>query len=233
MILIQIAYLICAYLIGSIPYMLLLSRARGFDLTGEPDFHIAMYRKFGRLEGASGIFVDFAKGIISVLAGYYAHFDLGFVAAAAVVVTCGQMWPVFQKFNGEKGNTTGMGACATMLIAYGAGMVFYVGIGIMIIGFLVRTIPRFVAAKTWRERFGFGGPASNSLPLGILLGFATMPALAALMHIRIEIILSLLCIFLVIVIRRLTAGIRHDMKEPRSSKSSILFNRLFFDRSYY
>ncbi len=231
--LIQVIYLVCAYLLGSIPYMLLLGRARGYDLSHETDLHMALYRKVGRIEGASGIAVDFLKGIIAVLAGFLLRFDLVFVAAAAILVTCGQMWPVFQRFNGEKGNTTGLAAIATLLIAYDEGWIFYVGISIIFIGFLVRTTPRFMSANTWYQRLSFGGPASNSLPLGMFIGFAMMPLIAGLVKIRWEITLALLLIFVFIIIRRLTARVRTDIRERRSSISRILINRLLFDRSYY
>lgn len=231
--LIQIIYLVCAYLLGSIPYMLLLGRAKGVDLSYETDLHSALYHKVGRFEGVSGVVVDILKGIVAVLAGYLLRFDLVFVAAAAVLVTCGQMWPVFQRFNGEKGNTTGLAASATMLIAYNEEWVFYVGVTIIFIGFLVRTVPRLIAAKTWYQRLSFDGPASNSLPLGMFLGFAIMPLMAALLKIRWEMTLALLLIFIFIVIRRLTASVRRDIREGKHSISRILFNRLFFDRSYY
>jgi glycerol-3-phosphate acyltransferase PlsY len=85
--LVDICLLIVAYLIGSFPYMFLLSRAMGFDLSEEPDYHIAMYRKVGRLAGFSGILVDFLKGVIPVLIGYYFNLDLWAVSGAAVLST--------------------------------------------------------------------------------------------------------------------------------------------------
>ena len=66
----EIALLIGAYLLGSLPYMMLLGRARGIDLSQEKDLHIALWRKVGRLEGLSGAVVDTLKGVIPVLIGF-------------------------------------------------------------------------------------------------------------------------------------------------------------------
>jgi glycerol-3-phosphate acyltransferase PlsY len=230
---IEILLPVAAYLIGSFPYMLLLSRALGHDLTKERDYHIAMYREVGRLAGASGIIVDILKGVIPVLIGFCLGLDPHIVAAAAVMATFGQMWPVFQRFNGEKGNTTGFGATGTLTFSYGAWLIFVIAVAFFVIGFLVRTVPRFAAASTWYKRLSFDGPASNSMPIGMLLGFAAMPISAYVLQQPLWMILSLLLIFIGIIIRRLTAGIRKDISQRKSHTGCILINRFFLDRSYY
>jgi glycerol-3-phosphate acyltransferase PlsY len=232
--LIEICLIILAYLIGSIPYMLLLSRAMGFDISKEPDFHIAMYRKVGRLAGFSGVLVDFLKGLISVLIGYFLNLELWGVAGAAVAATVGQMWPVFQKFNGEKGNTTGLGAAVGLTLCYDAGWVLLAGVVFMLAGFLIRTIPRFMAPnQTFKDMLGFGGPVSNSLPICMILGFLAMPVVASILQVQWAIIAALWLIFILIVVRRLTADVRKDIREGKVSTGKILFNRLLLDRSYY
>jgi glycerol-3-phosphate acyltransferase PlsY len=232
--LIDICLIIGAYLIGSIPYMLMLSRAKGFDLSNEPDFHIAMYRKVGRWEGFSGVLVDFLKGLIPVLIGYYLNLDLWAVAGSAVAATVGQMWPVFQKFDGEKGNTTGLGAATALTLCYDAGWVLLAAVIFMLFGFLIRTIPRFmVRGQTFKDMLGFGGPVSNSMPIGMLLGFAVMPLVSWLLDEPWEMSVALLLILVFIIVRRLTASVRKDISEGKSSTGRILLNRLFLDRSYY
>jgi glycerol-3-phosphate acyltransferase PlsY len=232
--LIEICLVIGAYLLGSFPYMLLLSRAKGVDLSEEPDFHIAMYRKVGRLEGFSGILVDFLKGVIPVIIGYFLNLELWAVAGAAVLSVIGQMWPVFQKFDGEKGNTTGLGAATALTLSYNAGWVLLIGAVLMILGFLIRTIPRMIVqGQTFRDRLSFGGPVSNSLPIGMLLGFVAMPLVSWLLNCPWEITTALLLILVGIIIRRLTAKVRKDIREKKLSTGRILLNRLFLDRSYY
>jgi len=233
-IIIKAVVLIVSYLIGSIPYMLLLSRSKGVDLSLDEDFHIAMYRKVGRLEGLSGIAVDVLKGIIPVLIGFFLGLDLLIVAFAGVAAVCGQMWPVFQKFNGEKGNTTGIGVMVTLCFIYGAYIAFGVCGFSMLMGFFIRTVPRFMkSGQTLKDRLAFSGPASNSLPLGMIIGFASLPLVTWLTQQPFELTLAFLCMFLLIILRRLTAGLAADLKEPRTGISSILINRILYDRSYY
>ena len=109
----DIVLIIGSYLLGSFPYMLLRSRARGLKVTPGEDYHIAMWHKMDHREGVIGIGVDALKGVIPIAAGFIFDFGLAIIAIAGVAAVIGQMWPVFQKFNGEKGNTTGAGMIVT------------------------------------------------------------------------------------------------------------------------
>lgn len=229
----EIALLIGAYLLGSFPYMLLLSRAKGFDLSHEPDFHIAMYRKVGKLAGLSGIAVDCLKGIIPVLIGYFLDFPLVITAFAGVAAVFGQMWPVFQRFDGEKGNTTGLGAELALSLCYNGFLFFFCSGIIMLTGFFIRTIPRMRKEKNLNERLKLGGPPSNSVPIAMIVGFAVMPIVSWLIDQPPVMTIALLVIFIGIVIRRLTAKLGRDIKNPRTGLGKILLNRLILDRSYY
>lgn len=228
----NIALIIGAYLFGSLPYMSALSKARGVDLSPEEDFHIALWRKAGRVEGVSGILVDLSKGIIPVLLGFGFSLPLAVVATAGVAGVAGQMWPVFQKFDGEKGNSTGLAMVATLALAYKIYSPIVIALIPIVLGALIRTLPRFFAAnQTLNERFKFGGPASRSLPLGMAIGFAVMPIVAWWLHQPLEVTLALAVLFVIIMIRRLTAGITADLKTA-TSITSILINRFLYDRSY-
>ena len=228
----DIALIIGSYLLGSIPYMLLLSRAKGIDLSREDDLHIAMWRKVGRLEGLSGILFDVFKGVIPIIIGFMFDFRLVVVASAGVAAVAGQMWPVFQKFDGEKGNSPGLPLFITLSIVYQAYWVLAIAIIPIAAGAGIRTIPRFMApGQTINERFHLGGPPSRSLPLGMVIGFAFMPLASWLLKQPLEMTLPLLVLFIIIVVRRLTANINADIK-PATSITSILINRLLYDRSY-
>jgi glycerol-3-phosphate acyltransferase PlsY len=230
----EIILLVAAYLLGSFPFMLLVSRAKGFDLSNEPDHHIAMYRKVGRGIGLLGILVDVLKGALSVFIGFWLNYPIIITAAAGILATLGQMWPVFQKFNGEKGNTTGGGTMLALCLCYNAYWVLIVGVCIWAIGFLIRTIPRFLASgQTLNEKFGLGGPPSNSLPIAMLAGFAVCPLLFWLWNKPVELTIASLIIFIAIVIRRLTAGVRKDIVLRKTGVCRILLNRFLLDRSFY
>ena len=228
----NVALIIGAYLLGSTPYMALVARAKGLDPSQEEDLHDALWRKAGRLIGLSGVLVDILKGIIPIIIGFIFNFPLAITAAAGVAAIVGQMWPIFQKFDGERGNSTGLGMVAAISITYNAYMILLLACIPALAGFLIRTIPRFISpGQTLNERLMLGGPQSRSLPLGIIIGFAIAPLISLGFQYPLEMTLGLAAVFIVIVVRRLTADIRADLKTATNVKS-ILLNRLLYDRSY-
>jgi len=111
--------------------------------------------------------------------------------------------------------------------------VFIIAAVIALTGFFVRTIPRFMkTGQTLNERFMFGGPVSNSLPLGMIIAFAIAPLASWLLSQPMEMTLGLLAVFIAITVRRLTARLSEDLKEPKTGIRSILLNRILYDRSY-
>lgn len=222
----KVVLVICAYILGSFPLMYLLGRLRGVDLREYEDMHIALWRHVGRVEGFIGVVFDFAKGVIAVLVARAFDFDPVWVAVAGVVAVIGQMWPIFLKFDGEKGNSTGL-AMSGALATY-AMLVALVPVAI---GFAVRTIPRFrQSGQTMDDKLKFGGPPSLSLPLGMAIAFAVLPLAAWLVGQPLGVILALVVLFVLILIRRLTADLREDLRKP-SWNNRMLLNRLLFDRS--
>jgi len=149
----------------------------------------------------------------------------------------GQMWPVFRKFDGERGNTIGIGLTAALSLGHEADLayiIFTVGAICILTGILFRTIPRFIKKdQTFDERLKLGGPASNSMPLGMLTGFAAMPLVSWFIDQPPEMTLALAIVFLLIIIRRLTANILSDLKKPAIPIRKILINRALYDRSYF
>ncbi len=136
---------IIGYLLGSIPFGLLISRrARGVDIrqygsgrTGTTN----VLRTAGKKAAALAAFLDVLKGVLSVVfaglivgEGYLVvgGFTLGILVAqvlAALAAIAGHIWPIFLKFRGGRGVATFMGG---MIALYPpAGLV---GGGIMLIG---------------------------------------------------------------------------------------------------
>ncbi len=240
MLLADIALVLGAYLLGSLPYMTLLARAKGIELSHEEDLHFAIWSRIGRLWGLSGVAIDALKGVIPVIVGFSFHLHLAAIAASGVAAVAGQMWPVFWKFDGEKGNTTGIGfviALTSYLTATISPLAYWVFIIFAIPvfgGALVRTIPRFFASgQTLNQRLMLSGPASNSMPLGMLTGFAVAPIVSACLRQPQEMTWAFLAVFAIIMIRRLTAGLNKDLKQPKTGIGAILLNRFLYDRSYY
>ena len=221
-------WIIGAYLYAAIPVVYLIGRMRGVDLSKEEDMHISLWRKVGRSEGFIGVAWDVAKGGIAVaVVDRVFHLGPGVVAGVGLAVIVGEMWSIFLKFRGEKSNTTGLGMAAAL--AYQAIPFLLVPI---IIGVIVRTLPRFLdRRRTLDERLKFGGPPSFSLPLGMLAGFALFPVGCWAMGLPWETIAAGIALFVLIATKRLTAGLTDDLKIG-GNKLSILLNRLLFDRSF-
>ena len=223
----KVALIIGSYLLGSFPLLYLLGRLHGVDLRKYDDMHIALWRSVGRVEGFVGVTFDFAKAVIVVLLARNAGgFDPGWVAFAGVAAVAGQMWPVFLKFDGERGNSIGLamsGAVATCAM--------FIALVPVVIGAAVRTIPRFLQRnQNLSEKLKFGGPPSLSLPLGMAGFFAVLPLTAWAVGQPWEVTYSFIVLFVMIMLRRLTAKLREDMRKP-SWRNSMLLNRLLFDRS--
>jgi len=223
----KVALIIGSYILGSFPLLYLLGRLHGVDLRKYDDMHIALWRHVGRVEGFVGVTFDFAKAVIVVLlARNVGGFDPGWVACAGVAAVAGQMWPVFLKFDGERGNSIGLamsGALATYAMLLSLVPV--------IIGAAVRTIPRLRQRnQTLSEKLRFGGPPSLSLPLGMAGAFAVMPLAAWGVGQPREVVFAFVGLFVMIMLRRLTAKLREDLRKP-TWKNRMLLNRLLFDRS--
>jgi glycerol-3-phosphate acyltransferase PlsY len=222
-ILIDAALVIGAYLLGSAPQLSALARLRHARLSG--DYHMSLWNKAGKWIAVLGILLEFIKGAIPVLIGHFLDINLTAVAVAGLAVVCGQMWPVFHKFSGEKGNTTGVGMAAALdwrpFIA--AAVCFSIGAGIRVSG-------RIIKRRHQGENIlVVGGPFSRSLPLGMFVGFLVLPIASWLMGEPAETSWAFSVLFVLIVVRRLTAGLRQDWKAGVGIRQ-IFVDRLFLDR---
>jgi glycerol-3-phosphate acyltransferase PlsY len=221
----DIALILGAYLLGSVPHLWALGRLCGTDLDG--DLHISLWRRGGRLVGGIGILVDLLKGVVPVLVGKSLGFNVLVVTLAGLVAVCGQMWPIFSRFNGEKGNSTGL-AMALALAPYP----LLIALIPTAVGVAIRTVPRLLDARqSLNERLKLGGPPSRSLPLGMAVGFLVLPIASLLLKEPLVITSGFSALFILVMIRRLTAGLRADLTVS-TSVGSILVNRLLYDRSY-
>ncbi len=217
------ALILGAYLLGSVPHLSLLAKLRHMDLDG--DFHQSLWFKAGKITGVIGVLGEFAKGVIPVLIGKYLDFCLTTTSIAGVAAICGQMWPLFSRFDGEKGNSIAL----AMVIAL-APRPALVTLVIAAISVIIRTSTRFLAKSPVRQPV-VGGPYSRSLPLGMFTGFFILPFAAWYLDEPPEIIYCFAALFvLMIMIRRLTTGITADLKASNDIKG-ILLKRLFYDRA--
>ena len=220
----DIALILGAYLLGLVPHLAALGKLRGLNLDG--DLHINLWRRGGRLVGGIGILVDLVKGIIPVLVGKSLGFDLLVVTLAGLAVVSGQMWPIFSRFDGEKGNSTGLAMAGTL-----APSPLFIALVPVAIGVAIRTVPRLLDTRqSLDERLKLGGPPSRSLPLGMAIGFLLLPIASWWLIEPVVITGGYIALFILIIVRRLTAGLRGDLMGSAGA-GRILVNRFLYDRS--
>lgn len=112
----QIIFLITGYLIGAVPFGLLLGKIAGKDVRTEGSRNIGatnVNRVLGIKFGLLTLVLDCLKGFLPMYLAF--HFlpesdskEL-FVALTGVLAMVGHMFPVYLKFRGGKGVATGLG----------------------------------------------------------------------------------------------------------------------------
>jgi glycerol-3-phosphate acyltransferase PlsY len=156
----RILVVIIAYLIGSIPFGYLIVRGKiGADIrqTGSGGTGATnVSRRAGKVAGVITLVLDALKGSAAVLIAKMVTGNDWIIAAAAIAVLVGHIFPVWLGFRGGKGVATGAGvflviAPAALLCA---GFVFlavvlltrYVSLGSML---AAATIPLFVWVQSY------------------------------------------------------------------------------------
>ncbi|XOF34321.1 MAG: glycerol-3-phosphate 1-O-acyltransferase PlsY [Candidatus Electrothrix sp. YB6] len=105
-----------SYLIGAIPFGLLLSRSRGVNIREQGSRNIGatnVSRLAGRKTGSFTFLLDCGKGYLpmlaaDILAGSAEHRNL-LIALCGGAAVVGHMFPVYLRFRGGKGVATGLG----------------------------------------------------------------------------------------------------------------------------
>lgn len=203
------ALILGAYLLGSVPAAYLVAKLRGIDLkrygTGQAGAGNLWRMTSWRLGLPVGVF-DLSKGLVMVWVAELLGLDIAqqlVVGAAAII---GHNWSVFLCFSGGRGVGTTIGV-------------------IFILPIINEMTPW--ATIAFFVLLIFGSIMLRSSPLPVLAGVTALPLVSAFFE-SLSVTLGFLVIFLIIVIKRLTA--------PRAaeaipvSKGRLLLNRLFFDR---
>ena len=220
----DILLILGAYIVGSVPHLTLLAKLRHVDL--DSDFHQELWKRAGKVTGVLGVVGELIKGALPVLAGKALDFDIAIIAAAGLAAVCGQMWPVFSRFDGEKGNSIGI----VMVIAL-APLAGLIGLIPVIIALIIRIVTRLMArAGLGESKAIIGGAYSRSLPLGMAICFLVIPIAAWYLGEPREIVWCGVTLFILIMLRRLTAGLRPDLNRGGDVKG-IIARRLFYDRA--
>jgi len=109
--------IVLSYLLGAVPFGLLLSRRSGIDIRTEGSKNIGatnVTRLLGKKMGALTLVLDVAKGYVpmfltAMLFQNAPHRDL-IIALCGAASVLGHMFPVYLRFKGGKGVATALGA---------------------------------------------------------------------------------------------------------------------------
>ena len=108
-----------AYLLGAVPFGLLLSRLKGVDIRAVGSGNIGatnVFRSVSKPLGIATFACDFLKGFVpayvfpilgKMISGHFQGSEVGLLCGVAAIV--GHNWPVFLKFKGGKGIATSAG----------------------------------------------------------------------------------------------------------------------------
>ena len=173
------AWIVGAYLIGSIPFGVLIGRAKGIDIREHGSRNIGatnVGRVLGRKLGALCFALDFLKGAAPVIASGMAMDVLG---KRPVDLTQSQMWlwlavalapivghicSIFLRFRGGKGVATALGAMTSMW-----PLLTLPALGAMVVWYLVLRVSKYVSIASIA--------AVSALPIGYLLSVIPPDAL--------------------------------------------------------
>ena len=222
-----IGLLLGAYVLGAIPFVYLLGRLSGVDLRDEGSRNVGgtnLFRTVGPLTGVVGAGLDIGKGLAPVLAARALEFNDGVAGLAAIAAVVGQCWPIFLRFRGGRGISVVAGAVVAFspLTFALAVLPAFAGLGAYV--FMRQRQHRDVAAV-----FGKESKDSRTVPLFMLVSVVLLPLAATAVGESSTIALTFAALSLIIILRRLTAGLRQDRGSP-IPLFTRLRNRFLYDR---
>lgn len=209
-----IAAVIVTYLACSISFPYWIARMNGVDLRAVGERKLGggnLAKSVGLAQGIAGGVLDGAKGFLAVIAARALGLDLDTQLWCGIAALVGQMWPVFHQFDGGRANATGWGfaLAADPIAALIMGVPLYVGL---------------LAVRVVHPR------PTRLLPLASLLSFAIFPAVIWEQEGTTPTVVAGLVVLALIVLRRLTAGVRTDLATG-APLPRVLANRALYDRS--
>lgn len=209
-----IAALIVTYLLSSISFPYWVARMYGVDLRAVGERKLGggnLAKSVGLAQGILGGTLDGTKGFLAVIGARALGLGLEAQLACGVAALIGQMWPAFHRFDGGRANATGWGfaLAADPIAAVIMGVPLYLGL---------------LAVRLVHPR------PTRLLPLASLLSFAIFPAVIWEQEGATPTAIAGLFMLALIVLRRITAGIRDDLATG-APLARVLANRAIYDRS--
>ncbi len=205
---------VVSYLLGSISFPWLVAWWHGIDLRARGAHKLGggdLARVMGIRWGAVGGLLDAAKGAAAVLLAAALGLPVEVRVLCALAAVAGQMWPIFHDLDGGRANSTAWGAILALdpIAAIPAAIVLGAG---AVARALLRPVPTRV------------------IPVAALLTFLVWSATIYEVEGVTPTVAGGVAIFALLVIRRMTAGIRDDAATG-APIGRILVNRALYDRS--
>ena len=177
--------ILIGYLLGSIPFGMLVPRLRGIDIaevgTGNPGA-ANVYRKIGRWDGLLVGVADMAKAALAVLVAQWLGLSMGMALVGGSAAVVGHWYSPFLRFKGGAGLAPAVGAAAGVLPIEAV-----IGVAVTL------------AIMAWRKNTG----------LGALVGYAVaIPLGFWVMHRPLSVLLGALAIGVVVSARALLCDYR-------------------------
>jgi glycerol-3-phosphate acyltransferase PlsY len=222
------------YLFGSLPFSVALARLRGLDTSQEEDLHIALWHQIGKKAAILAGAVDFFKGVIVVLIGFGLGISSTAVAFSGVATVAGQMWPPPYGGRGERGNAPGVAVLMTLALVYGVywallSLIFFATGAALTYYYQRHSTTSYHTGDDEAKSYTASHPLALSLPLGMLLGFIAAPAASWYSRGSTTIVQALLALLIIIVVRRLTADLKADLRKGKVT-TRMLIERLLLDQ---
>lgn len=130
----------CAYILGAIPFGLLIGKIKGIDIRTVGSGNIGatnVQRTLGWLPAFFSFLLDFAKGAVPVILALAFGLDKWQAAAIGAVVVIGHCWSVFLLFKGGKGIST--------MFAVVVALDWRLGLALLIVWLLIILLYRYVS----------------------------------------------------------------------------------------
>jgi glycerol-3-phosphate acyltransferase PlsY len=138
----SIIAIVCAYLLGSMPFAYIITRRiKGEDIREVGTRNMGAMNTIYRVGFGWGLLVlllDMAKGALAILVARWLDTPENIQLAAAGVSVIGHMFPVFLKFRGGKGGATAVGIMALLM-----PKAIPLAIGIFVLVLLLTRYPTF------------------------------------------------------------------------------------------
>lgn len=207
--------LVGAYLLGSVPSAYLAGRwSRGIDIRQYGSGNVGttnLLRFTSRRTAVPVVVFDSLKGVIMVVAAWQIGLSVGEQTLVGLAAIAGHNWTCFLRFQGGRGVVTTLGVAFVLpiinrLVLFEEFLLVGVGFGV-------------IALVTARFKV---------MPMGIFLIVAIFPAVAWMLVHSVPLTLGYLGMFLVLILRRLTA--HQPVTITSVSRKQARLNRLFFDR---